>query len=401
MSMGDLLAAIGVIVAVPATSATWMLIRRARSVGKFDEVRAHVRAEQGLLNFLALNESPDSWRAHAVPMLTRPGWILPRPVLLDHVQLELREPLSNDNLLQSARKRAKHMLPRRPEESRRLSYSEAIVEIGKMSGLFNGLVYRPIAIDAGEGSMNLTFTRGRYFDYLDTGEVLAYEIAQRHLKQVRRVTGGSYRRSLKGPFDLHRRATSLGIITLTVRRSSNERSFYMHQRDGDHVVAGSEIIHVIPAGEFTPSNITVEAVKDDFDIWRNIKREYAEEFLNVEEAYGRSGKWLDNIESPYRELDQARTSGELCIYVLGVAMDPMTWKPELLTVCVIESQVFDHIFANMASVNNEGTILIGNGTGLSFTADTVHLYADNVNTRSAGRACLMLAWQHRSELGLE
>jgi hypothetical protein len=401
MSIGDILAIVGIAVAVPATWISWEVTRRMWSVDKFDEICAHVRTEQALLNSLALNEAPLSWRAYDIPMLTKPGWILPSPAPLEYIKLELCDSTPNDGQIEAARKRSKRILPRIVGESRRLSYSDAILQVEKTSGLFNGIVYRPVQIDVAEHLMHVTFTRGRYFDYLDTGEVLAYEIGLRHLRQVRQVTEGSYRRSLGNPFDLYRRGASFGIITLTIRQGTDKLSFYMHQRNGNHVVAGSEIMHVIPAGEFSPSNVTAEALKDDFNIWRNIMREYAEEFLNVEEAYGLGGKWLGDTESPYRELNYARASGALRIYVLGIGLDPMTWKPELLTVCIIDSEVFDDIFADIVRVNNEGTVLIGDGGGLPFNTETVQLYSDNINTRSAGRTCLKLAWKFRSELGLD
>jgi hypothetical protein len=54
-----------------------------------------------------------------------------------------------------------------------------------------------------------------------------------------------------------------------------------------------ESIHVIPAGEFTPSDVGLQAQSEDFDLWRNIMREYAEEFLDVEEAYSRGGHTIE------------------------------------------------------------------------------------------------------------
>ena len=61
----------------------------------------------------------------------------------------------------------------------------------------------------------------------------------------------------------------------------------MHRRDKDNVTEAPEVMHVVPAGEFTPSDIGLQAVRRDFDLWRNIVREYVEEFLDVEEAYGK------------------------------------------------------------------------------------------------------------------
>ena len=91
----------------------------------------------------------------------------------------------------------------------------------------------------------------------------------------------------------------------------------------------------------------------------------------------------------------------LRVSVFGVAIDALCLKPELLTVCVFEANTFDRIFADMVSVDGEGVLLVGpSRTGIPFTYPNVQLYADHVDTTSAGAACLKLAWRHRRELGL-
>jgi len=214
--------------------------------------------------------------------------------------------------------------------------------------------------------------------------------------------GNSYRRALKDPFDLWSRSTSLGVLVLTIRRGRDSAGFYMHARDGGRVVVASELMHVIPAGEFTPSDRTYESLRRDFDIWSTIMREYAEEFLNMEEAYGHGGEWLDyHKKFPYRQLNEARQEGQLTVQVLGLGLDPLTWKPELLTVCIIDDAVFDVIFQDMVRKGSEGTLIVGpEGHGLPFDEETVNLYANNPNTRRGASACLILAWEHRKLLGL-
>jgi len=102
----------------------------------------------------------------------------------------------------------------------------------------------------------------------------------------RGVLDGPYRRYIDDPFNLTRRSVGFGINTLTIRRDANRCGFYMHRRDKNNVTEAPEVLHVVPAGEFTPSDVGLQALRTDFDLWRNIVREYAEEFLNVEEAYG-------------------------------------------------------------------------------------------------------------------
>ncbi len=132
-------------------------------------------------------------------------------------------------------------------------------------------------------------------------------------------------------------------------------------------------------------------------------REYAEEFLNQEEAYGRGGQPIDYDNTfPYAELSAALRDEGIRVSVFGIGIDALCLKPELLTVCVFEGAVFDHIFRDMVSVDNEGVLLVGpNRNGIPFTGSNVELYVDNTDTTSAGAACLRLAWQYRRELGLE
>jgi hypothetical protein len=405
MNVGLVMAAAGLAIAVlglPVTSANWRRARGERTSGRFTSVCERVRWQQPRLNSAALSAAPKEWQFNGVPMLTRPGWILPRPIPLESVRLEWREAPPDDDGFEAARRNARRMMPRRGGNGRPLSYGEALAEFGGMPNLFNGSTYRPIEMEVADGGLRLTFTPGRYFDHLDTTEVLAYEAAALDLAGKRPGAGGRFRRYLDDPFDLRRRSASLGVITLTVRRADRGSGFYMHQRDGRHVVTAPETIHAIPAGEFAPADVGLQAQRTDFDLWHTIMREYAEEFLDLEEAYGRGGRPLDyERRSPFKELNAARRSGRLQLHVLGIGLDPLTWKPEILTVCAIDAATFDRIFAKMVTRGREGTILDGpRGKGIPFDVEAVHLYADSPNTRSAARACLKLAWLHRAALGL-
>lgn len=176
----------------------------------------------------------------------------------------------------------------------------------------------------------------------------------------------------------------------------------MHKRGGSHVVNEEDQVGVVPAGEFTPSNISYEAMQADFSIWRNIMREYAGEFLNVPESYGRGGRTLDyENDAPFAELSAARNRGDLDVWTFGVAVDPLCFKPELLTVCIFSASAFDAIFADLTPSNDEGTLLVGPSRhGIPFNNHNVKLYADSKGTSLAAAAALKLAWRHRRRLGL-
>ena len=408
MSVGNVATVIGLIIAVlgvPATLIAWRLGRSDRAKTRFLTILAYARKEQAQLSALALSSTSPAWRFDTIPMLTKPGWILPHPVPLEKVALDWVE----RPLWPSALNRDASRIFPDDGAGHRLAYSRALTGLGGMNHLFDGKIYRPVQIDVDNG-IRITCTEDNYFDYLDTGEALAFEAAVGVLSHARSPINGKFRRSLGDPFDLTRRIASLGVVTLTIRSGPAGAGFYLHHRNGDRVVAGSETVHVVPAGEFTPSDLTYEAVTSDFNLERNIVREYAEEFLDVEEAYGQGGRWLDyRHESPYREMTEAIDAGAMRISVLGIGLDPLNWKPELFTVCVIDAAAFDSIFdlkriaarENKLLTGQEGRILVGpDGTGLPFTAATVTRYVDNPNTRFAASACLSLTWRHRAELGL-
>jgi hypothetical protein len=218
--------------------------------------------------------------------------------------------------------------------------------------------------------------------------VLAY-------KELSADGSNEYRAYLGDPFNLRNRVTSLGILTLTVLRHAVP-SFIMHKRTAK-VVLGTDLFHVVPAGEFTPSNISPLAVREDLSLWKNISREYAEELLGHIDAQGGGGRKIDFLHGPpYNQLNSARESGLLKVYALGLGLDALTWKPELLTVAVFDASVFEEIFGRHPGGNYEGTII----EDIPFTPENLLSYTESDSTRSGAKACLELAWRHRIALGL-
>lgn len=361
---------------------------------RFDHVYRLTREEQPRLQEKALRESSAEWKASEIPLLTRPGWILERPLDLGDVALRWEPPTGSYQTPPPVK-----VLPSGT------TYSEAIAARQGGENLYNGVVYRPLDISVGhDDGMAITFTEGRYFDYLDSSEVLAYELAELIVgPRPRAVRRAEYRRSISNPFDLRTRSTSLGINTLTIRDAAGEGAgFFMHRREGRAMVNEVGMYHVIPAGEFAPSDISYEAISLDLDLLRNIVREYAEEFLGVPEAYGRGGKRIDfAADEPYVSIMRAYRDRTLRISVLGVALDALCLKPELLTVSVIEAGTFDRIFGQSVVTNAEGTIVSGGrGRGIPFTETEVCRYTGRAETTRSAVACISLAWAARADLGL-
>jgi hypothetical protein len=243
----------------------------------------------------------------------------------------------------------------------------------------------------------LTFGGCRYFDAVDTSEILGYEAAAARHQRLSWVQQNAYRSWLGSPFELARRAAGTGAITLTIIKGS-EVEFLIHKRR--NVGLGDGNYHVVPAGEFQPVAVTSTAFWESFDLWDNICREYAEELLGEEDAIRRRNYRIDKSKPPYSLLESARRSGALTVWYLGVAADPLTWKPDILTVAVFDQAAFDEIFPwdlveQAHSDEGEGE---GEPMKERFEPYVLEQYIRREDTLATGRALLDLASKYRARL---
>jgi hypothetical protein len=222
--------------------------------------------------------------------------------------------------------------------------------------------------------------------------------------EVRRGTGRRlpFRKLAGDPFDLGRRPVLPSIDTLTIRRSAASASFVLHRRDAGSVAVAGGMYHIMPAGVFQPSCISPWACSLDFDLWRNMMREYSEEFLGNLEHDGNASAPIDyETQEPFRSLNQARREGKLRVYCLGVGLDPLTLWGEILTVAVFDDDAFDQVFGDLVAVNNEGTVVAVEGQGvrgIPFTQERVDQLLDREPFAPAAAACLALAWRHQATI---
>jgi hypothetical protein len=102
-------------------------------------------------------------------------------------------------------------------------------------------------------------------------------------------------------------------------------------------------------------------------------------------------------------LNNARDAGRAKVNYLGIGLDPLTWKPEILMVTVFDADVFDSIFASIVKENDEGKLIFRDDrttAGIPFTEDNVDHRIRHGRMLTAGKACLYLAWRHRQILGI-
>ena len=160
--------------------------------------------------------------------------------------------------------------------------------------------YRLLGVSLGD--RRLDFGLAAYFDKLDVSEALGHEMAgaawpTRRLSAIEQRPAGRlpFRDLIGDPFDPSRRAIIPAITTLTLRlrRYPAEPSFLLHWRDPAKVATAGGVYHVIPAGEFQPSSVALWDRTNDFDLWRNIVREYSEELLGEPEHDGTRTQPID------------------------------------------------------------------------------------------------------------
>ena len=81
----------GLIVAVLGLPAVWLALsanRAQKRAANFDAVWEYVNSHQADLRSHAWATSPVAWKSDVIPMLTRTGWLLDRPIPLDCVTLK-------------------------------------------------------------------------------------------------------------------------------------------------------------------------------------------------------------------------------------------------------------------------------------------------------------------------
>jgi hypothetical protein len=348
-------------------------------------------------------------RGNTIPFLCRREWIPPKPQLLpppgsenntnspviieyDPSALKTHKPEWTDDVQRAARK----LLPRNAS-----SFSEAIARTRAANdgALYNGLCYRLIAhrLMKGEGNsenkqprLHLTFGVCRYFDYLNTTEILAHERAAGESRDAREAAGHWLG-------DLHRRHAGSGICALTfIRRANGELEFLMMDRSRSHVHTGLGLVHVRPAGEFQPVSENPDQFAEECRLWYILLRESAEEIGGVDMPRHftnlRAFLAFDGIAA----MTAAAQSGAWRCYYLGFGFDPLNYKPEFLLCSVIEEQTFRRLFPKFQADFAEGNGFQGAGDfGTRFSGASVNGFLTSPRLHPAAAACLRQAEKHR------
>jgi hypothetical protein len=358
-------------------------------------VRSYLAEHRHGLALDAAGDYPADRRVAGTALLAAPGWQPAEPVPLPEVALEFTPRPAPDGVgLDGA---AAALLPERPDGTRYLRYSDALRDLAAPAVFENRVTYRltEAVLSSGHtpGASRLAFTRGRYFDGIDTGEAAAHEYAATRL-------GGrpaGLRALIADPCDLRRRPANLAISTLTLRldRATGRASFLLHWRDPAKVGHAGGLYQVIPVGIFQPSGEAGWNEQRDFSLWRCMIREFAEELGGRSEDYGSEVGPVDYDSWPFaRQMADALDRGQIRVWCLGLGTDPLSYATDLLTVAVIDSDVFDELFSLSPRRNAEGSVLAAR----EFAAHVIDRVVTSEPVQAAGAAVLRLAWRHRDTL---
>lgn len=383
---------------VEASQAAWCRTRR------------YLNRHRGDLAKVALSLYRSEFRAGSAPFIAKHGWMPKRPIRLDEIQLGWSDRVPS-LAVTGAEAEAQATLPLWAPGHRFNRYTAAIRYLDAPSLFENRASYRLLDLDLfDDDSPRMTFCLGAYFDKLDASEAVAHELAA-----VIQAAGKfampdlaplPLRAFIGDPFDLERRAIMPAIETLTLRRrrGSDQASFLLHWRDPAKVATAAGIYGLIPAGEFQPSSVAAWDRANDFSLWRNMVREYSEEILGEPERDGSGGEPINYDEwGFYKDFEQARHDGRVAAYCLGTGLDALTLTATILTVVVIDDDVFDELFGRAVHVNAEGALVTAAGAstvtdGLPFTEEVVRRLLTSEPMASPGACILDRAWRLRHSM---
>ena len=352
-------------------------------------VRSYLQEHRHALAVDAAGDYPAERRMAGTPLLAAPEWQLAGPVPLDDIELEFIPRPQSAEAGPALGEVVAPLLPERPDGTRYRSYSDALRDLAAPAVFENRPTYRLIDADLGKG--RLAFTRGRYFDGVDTGEAVAHEYAATQLG----APPAGLRARIADPCDLGRRPVNLAITTLTLRfeAATGRASFLLHWRDPAKVGHAGGMYQVIPVGIFQPSGEASWHEREDFSLWRCMLREFDEELRGTPEEYGAGP--VDYASWPFaRHMAAALDRGQVRVWCLGLGVDPLTYATDLLTVAVIDSRVFDELFRLDPRGNAEGRVLAAR----EFAAHVIDRIVTTEPVQAAGAAVLRLAWRHREIL---
>jgi len=216
-------------------------MRRALTASQADwlRVRSYLQEHRHALAVDAAGAYPAERRMAGTPLLAAPEWQPAEPVPLHDIELEF---VPSADPRGTPPRTPGPGLPERPDGTSYRSYSDALRDLAAPAVFENRPTYRLTEADLTKP--RLAFTRGRYFDGVDTGEAAAHEYAATRLAGRDEHRAAAPRARIADPCDLSRRPANLAITTLTLRfdAATGRASFAMYNTrdEADALIEGLE-----------------------------------------------------------------------------------------------------------------------------------------------------------------
>lgn len=240
----------------------------------------------------------------------------------------------------------------------------ALLKRSVNSRLYNGFLYRILEMDG----KKFQFCPGNYFDFLNSCECLSYELTnaivthqfahdimrmsdQRNYQKVISLLAENDDlipiRSHSDPFDFRSRFTAFGTCALVVIKRSKKSPLFVLNTRSHQLSETPGLQHIIPAGTFQPDFQDNRFHQIEFSFTENIFREFTEELLddhnlrgdalpvfNFLDIYSERGKKLRKDVIDLKNFD---------LLYLGLVVDPINLKPEILTVLMLHEAYLKNI----------------------------------------------------------
>ncbi len=279
---------------------------------------------------------------------------------------------------------------------------------------YNGFLYRFL----GGNDQTLEFCPGSYFKFLDSCEYLSYELANallNHTTYLRMVVEGNADdlekvasflkeneeiipiRAKTDPFDFASRCTAFGTCTLVlIKRTGKSDQFILNERS-DILDETPGLQHVIPAGTFQQIQMDKVFKEKEFSFSENIFREFIEELLEDKNLRGNGPPAISSHEDSYEE--KGRRFRKIIVkenkyelFYLGLVIDPINLKPEILTVMIIHEGFLRSVsdkFIESPLETKRGTL-----TWFDFNESTLNELINNISLVPTGKAHLIQVLKH-------
>lgn len=323
------------------------------------------------------------------PLLTKNSWIQNTLFSLSKIKLSMLDDITPPSIVGTK------AIPIAIRKNYPL-YSEAIEVYDRPKTFDNRPQYR--LLDIKKEELIYSKKQYRYFDKINYGEFFVFQAA-RIINDRIRLNERNARKSIIKRFRTPSDYLVLsGIDTLTIIHTGDTLRILMHLRGQEETASYMGAFHVIPAGEFQPSCCANSSFSKDFDLWRSIMREYAEEILCRKEYDGNSTVPFSYLEEPYATLEKEALKNNILLFYVGTTIDPLAFQADILTISVFKEETFNKIFPEIKTENSEGKIITEkNRWGMEFTEKEYQSYEDT-NILPSARSLLTFAWNNRKQI---